>query len=76
MGGAALVPGNLSPVGEANIWNDPRAGQAVVAASWPVVLVPLDVTLENSFEESDRLALSASSSELNRAPVSGVRSRM
>ncbi|MEZ5089348.1 MAG: nucleoside hydrolase [Micropruina sp.] len=32
MGGAALVPGNLSPVGEANIWNDPEAAQAVVAA--------------------------------------------
>ena len=67
MGGAALVPGNLSPVGEANIWNDPEAAQAVMAAPWPVVLVPLDVTLENVFEESDRLALAASDSPLNRA---------
>ncbi len=67
MGGAALVPGNLSPVGEANIWNDPEAAQAVMAAPWPVVLVPLDVTLENAFEESDRLALAASDSALNRA---------
>lgn len=67
MGGAALVPGNLSPVGEANIWNDPEAAQAVVAAPWEVVMVPLDVTLENTFEESDRLALAASGSPLNRA---------
>ena len=67
MGGAALVPGNLSPVGEANIWNDPEAAQAVVAAPWQVVMVPLDVTLENTFEESDRLALAASGSPLNRA---------
>lgn len=67
MGGAALVPGNLSPVGEANIWNDPEAAQAVVEAPWPVVLVPLDVTLENVFEESDRLALAASDSPLNQA---------
>ena len=66
-GGAALVPGNLSPVGEANIWNDPEAAQAVVAAPWQVVMVPLDVTLENTFEESDRLALAASGSPLNRA---------
>ncbi|MFT4226380.1 nucleoside hydrolase [Micropruina sp.] len=67
MGGAALVPGNLSAVGEANIWNDPEAAQAVVEAPWQVVLVPLDVTLENAFEESDREALAASDSALNRA---------
>jgi len=67
MGGAALVPGNKTPVAEANIWNDPEAAQAVVDAPWPVVLVPLDVTLENMFEESDRLALGASESALNRA---------
>ena len=36
-------------------------------APWQVVLVPLDVTLENYFEEDDRLALAASDSELNRA---------
>lgn len=67
MGGAALVPGNLSPVGEANIYNDPEAAQAVMEAPWQVVLVPLDVTLENAFEESDREALAASESALNRA---------
>ena len=67
MGGAALVPGNLSPVGEANIYNDPTAAAAVLDAPWPVVLVPLDVTLENVFEESDREALAASGSALNRA---------
>ena len=67
MGGAALVPGNLSAVGEANIWNDPEAAQLVVEAPWQVVLVPLDVTLENAFEESDRLALAASESPLNQA---------
>lgn len=66
MGGAALVPGNLSPVGEANIWNDPEAAQQTVAASWPVVLVPLDVTLENVFEDEDREALAASG-PLNQA---------
>ncbi len=67
MGGAALVPGNLSAVGEANIYNDPEAAQVVMEAPWQVVLVPLDVTLENTFEESDRLALAASGSVLNQA---------
>lgn len=67
MGGAALVPGNLSPVGEANIWNDPEAAGATMDAAWQVVLVPLDVTLENIFEEDDRQALADSPSPLNQA---------
>ena len=44
MGGAIYRPGNVSPVAEANIWNDPDAAEAVFAARWPVVLAPLDVT--------------------------------
>jgi purine nucleosidase len=67
MGGAALAPGNLSAVGEANIWNDPEAAELTMRASWPVVLVPLDVTLDNVFEEEDRVALAESPSALNRA---------
>lgn len=65
MGGAALVPGNLSPVGEANIWNDPEAANQTMAAPWPVVLVPLDVTLENVFDEDDRSALANAAQPLN-----------
>jgi len=44
MGGAVYRPGNVSPVAEANIWNDPHAADAVFAANWPLVLAPLDVT--------------------------------
>lgn len=36
--------GNVSPVAEANIRNDPHAAKAVLAASWPVTMVGLDVT--------------------------------
>lgn len=36
--------GNVSPVAEANIRNDPHAASAVLAASWPVTMVGLDVT--------------------------------
>jgi inosine-uridine nucleoside N-ribohydrolase len=44
MGGAARVPGNVSPVAEANISSDPDAADIVFKASWPVVMVGLDVT--------------------------------
>jgi purine nucleosidase len=64
MGGAALVPGNVSPVAEANIANDPEAAQAVVEAGWPVVFVPLDVTMQNVLEESDRERMLAAAAPL------------
>lgn len=60
MGGAALVPGNISPVTEANIGNDPEAAAEVFAAPWDITLVPLDVTLQCVLEESDRQRLLAS----------------
>ncbi len=61
MGGAALVPGNVTQAAEANIKNDPEAARAVFGAPWEIVVVPLDVTLFNTFEESDREALMAGS---------------
>lgn len=66
MGGAALVPGNITPVAEANIGNDPEAASATLSAGWPVTLVPLDVTMENIFDEDDRAALLASDVPLAR----------
>jgi uridine nucleosidase len=44
MGGAAHVPGNISPVAEANIYNDPEAASLVFSAKWPLTMVGLDVT--------------------------------
>ncbi len=44
MGGAAHVPGNISPVAEANIYNDPEAARLVFSAGWPLTMVGLDVT--------------------------------
>ena len=44
MGGTVTEPGNVSPVAEANIWNDPHAADAVFTAGWKLTMVGLDVT--------------------------------
>jgi purine nucleosidase len=67
MGGAALAPGNITPVAEANIWNDPEAAALVLAADWDITLVPLDVTMASVLEEHHRQELLASSAPVPRA---------
>ena len=44
MGGTVVEPGNVSPVAEANIWNDPHAADLVFCADWKLTMVGLDVT--------------------------------
>ncbi len=51
MGGAALAPGNVTPVAEFNVAADPEAAAEVLAAGWDVTLVPLDVTMEHLLDE-------------------------
>jgi purine nucleosidase len=57
MGGAALAPGNVTAVAEANIWCDPEAAHAVFAADWLLTVVPLDVTMRNLLTEKERQTL-------------------
>lgn len=44
MGGALTVPGNVTPVTEANINQDPEAADRVFRSSLPLTMVGLDVT--------------------------------
>ncbi len=58
MGGAALAPGNVTEVAEANVWHDPEAAAAVFDADWPVTMVGLDVTMRTTLDEGHRTTLS------------------
>lgn len=60
MGGAFGMhghQGNVSPVAEANIANDPEAADLVLNAAWPVVLVGLDVTQQVILSQADLAGL-------------------
>jgi purine nucleosidase len=67
MGGAIRRPGNVTPHAEANIAGDPAAAAAVLAADWPVTLVPLDVTMNHRWTEADRAALRGGGAALHEA---------
>lgn len=60
MGGAALAAGNITPIAEANVYNDPQGAAALLTAEWDVTLVPLDVTMEHVLNEEQRGMLLAS----------------
>jgi inosine-uridine nucleoside N-ribohydrolase len=44
MGGTIKEGGNVSPVAEANIWNDPHAADTLFTAGFDLTMVGLDVT--------------------------------
>lgn len=63
MGGAfglAGKPGNVTPVAEANIWNDPEAADQVFTAPWALTAVSLDVTTQVVMSPAYMDALEAS----------------
>jgi inosine-uridine nucleoside N-ribohydrolase len=51
MGGALYVPGNVSPVAEANIHGDPHAADLVFTTPWKVTMIGLDVTTKVRLNE-------------------------
>ena len=67
MGGAVRAPGNVTPVAEANIHDNPAAAADVLAAAWPVTLVPLDVTMAHRWTATDQASLRETGNPLHRA---------
>ncbi len=67
MGGAAMAPGNVTALAEANIHNDPVAAARVFAAGFDLTTVGLDVTMHQRLEEPDRLALLAAGTPVTTA---------
>lgn len=53
MGGALDEPGNVTPLAEANFFNDPHAADALFAVDWPATIVGLDVTHKIMIRDSD-----------------------
>ena len=67
MGGAGAAAGNITAVAEANIGNVRDGAAVVLAAVLDVTLVPLAVTLVNTLEEADRVALLDAAAPFPRA---------
>ncbi|MBY6090731.1 nucleoside hydrolase [Pseudooceanicola sp. 502str34] len=53
MGGAARVPGNITPHAEANTYHDPHALNVVLGSGAKVTMVGLDVTMATAFTAAD-----------------------
>ena len=66
MGGAAAVPGNVTPAAEFNLWMDPDAAQAVFASGAPITMVGLDVCHRTRFPQDQVDAVSSTATPLAR----------
>jgi inosine-uridine nucleoside N-ribohydrolase len=51
MGGAVSTPGNVTPVVEANVYDDPEAAKIVLNAGWQVTLASLDITHQVALDQ-------------------------
>jgi len=63
MGGSVAAGGNVSPVAEANIHNDPHAAQLVFTAGWDITMAGLDVTTAVKMDDAFFAALGKSSNK-------------
>lgn len=73
MGGCMDVPGNVSPVAEANIYGDARAADMVFRAGFHMILVGLDVTTKTFITEKELDDAERYCSEESRDAVAYIR---
>ncbi|MEQ6888075.1 nucleoside hydrolase [Halomonas sp. CS7] len=66
MGGSIREGGNVSPVAEANMFNDPDAAARVLTAGWPLTLVGLDVTHRCVLTDAHMARIEAGQGELGK----------
>ncbi|MGO4108996.1 nucleoside hydrolase [Paenibacillus sp. YAF4_2] len=76
MGGAVNVPGNVTPVSEANIWGDPEAADLVIQSGMSITLVGLDVTMKTLLHQSHLDSLARLSKSENQPIVSFINQSM
>ncbi|OBZ17931.1 nucleoside hydrolase [Bacillus sp. FJAT-26390] len=58
MGGSVFVPGNITPVSEANFYGDPEAAALVFESKLPITIVGLDVTQQTRLTKKHMAYLS------------------
>lgn len=68
-GGAIRVPGNVTPIAEANLHVDPEAAAFVWAAGLPLSLVPLDATERLRLTPEESRGLTDKAVRLGAAPA-------
>lgn len=66
MGGAVDEPGNVTPLAEANFFNDPHAADEVLAHDWPLTIIGLDVTLQTLLTDDHLANLRDQAGELGK----------
>ncbi len=66
MGGSVREGGNVTPVAEANMFNDPDAAARVLTAGWPLTLVGLDVTHRCVLTQAHMARIEAGQGELGK----------
>jgi purine nucleosidase len=76
MGGAAMWPGNVTPVAEADALHDPEALALVLSQPWDFLQIGLDVTDETAFERSDLEQVQASDTPAAKLVAAGAPSYM
>lgn len=66
MGGSVKEGGNVTPVAEANMFNDPHAAKRALTAGWPLTMVGLDATHRCVLSPADMERIEAAQGQLGK----------